>query len=132
IGFMDEHGFCEIRDRKKSLIKVSGHSVFPKEVEELMGHHEMISEVAIAGLPDEMSGEAVKAWVKLNKGYKADKDINSETLKKWCQQNMAKWKSPKYIEFVRRLPVSYAGKVLRKILQEKDLAKIEKGKGIKG
>jgi len=52
IGFMDEHGFCEIRDRKKSLIKVSGHSVFPKEVEDLMGHHEMIDEVAVAGLPD--------------------------------------------------------------------------------
>ncbi|MFX1258629.1 MAG: AMP-binding protein [Promethearchaeota archaeon] len=132
IGFMDEHGFIELRDRKKSLIKVSGHSVFPKEVEELMGHHEMIDEVAVAGLPDKMTGEAVKAWVTLKKGFKADQDIDSETLKKWCQDNMAKWKSPKYIEFVRKMPVSLTGKVQHRALKEKDLDKIEKGKEIKG
>ena len=132
IGFMDEHGFCEIRDRKKSLIKVSGHSVFPKEVEELMGHHEMIDEVAVAGLPDESSGESVKAWVTLKKGFKAGKDIESEALKDWCRNNMAKWKSPKYIEFVRKMPVSMTGKVQRRELQEKDFAKMEKGKEIKG
>ena len=132
IGYMDEHGFCEIRDRKKSLIKVSGHSVFPKEVEELMGHHEMVDEVAVAGLPDEHSGETVKAWVTLKKGFKADRDIDAEKLKKWCQENMAKWKSPRYIEFVRKMPVSMTGKVQRRTLQEKDMVKMEKGKGIKG
>jgi long-chain acyl-CoA synthetase len=132
IGFMDEHGFCEIRDRKKSLIKVSGHSVFPKEVEELMGHHEMIDEVAVASIPNEMTGEAVKAWVTLKKGYKADRDITSEDLKAWCLENMAKWKSPKYVEFIRKMPVSMTGKVQRRELQEKDFDKLEKGKEIKG
>ena len=132
IGFMDEHGWIEIRDRKKSLIKVSGHSVFPKEVEELLGHHEMVDEVAVAGLPDEMTGELVKAWVTLKKGYKADKDITSEQLKEWCLNNMAKWKSPKYIEFVRKMPVSMTGKVQRRELQEKDVDKLESGKTIKG
>ena len=132
IGFMDEHGWVEIRDRKKSLIKVSGHSVFPKEVEELLGHHEMVDEVAVAGLPDEMTGEAVKAWVTLKKGFKADRDINSEQLKEWARENMAKWKSPKYIEFARKLPVSATGKVQRRELQEKDLTKLEQGKSIKG
>lgn len=132
IGFMDEHGWVEIRDRKKSLIKVSGHSVFPKEVEELMGNHEMVDEVAVAGLPDEMMGEAVKAWVTLKKGYKADRDITSDQLKEWCLNNMAKWKSPKYIEFVRKMPVSMTGKVQRRELQEKDIDKLDKGKPIKG
>ncbi len=132
IGFMDEAGYCEIRDRKKSLVKVSGHSVFPKEVEELMGHHEMIDDVAVAGLPDEYSGEAVKAWVVLKKDYKAKVDITSEDLKKWCQENMAKWKSPRYIEFVKKLPVSLTGKVQRRQLQEKDVAKMEKGKPVRG
>ncbi|MFX1322387.1 MAG: AMP-binding protein [Promethearchaeota archaeon] len=132
IGFMDEHGFVEIRDRKKSLIKVSGHSVFPKEVEELMGHHEMVDEVGVAGLPDEMTGEAVKAWVTLKKGYKIDRDITIDQLKEWCLNNMAKWKSPKYIEIVRRMPVSATGKVQRRELQEKDLDKLDSGKAIKG
>ena len=132
IGFMDEHGWVEIRDRKKSLIKVSGHSVFPKEVEELMGNHEMIDEVAVAGIPDEHTGEAVKAWVTLKKGFKADRDITNDSLKEWCMQNMAKWKSPKYIEFIRNMPVSMTGKVQRRELQEKDFEKLEKGKEIKG
>ncbi len=132
IGFMDEHGWVEIRDRKKSLIKVSGHSVFPKEVEELLGHHEMIDEVAVAGIPDELTGEAVKAWVTLKKGFKADRDIASDQLKEWARENMAKWKSPKYIEFVRKMPVSMTGKVQRRELQEKDLTKMEQGKEIKG
>lgn len=132
IGFMDEHGFVEIRDRKKSLIKVSGHSVFPKEVEELMGQHEMVAEVAVAGIPDEDTGEAVKAWVNLKRGFKKNKDITSDQLKQWCRENMAKWKSPKYVEFVRRLPVSLTGKVQRRQLQEKDLSKLKKGREIRG
>jgi len=132
IGFMDEHGWVEIRDRKKSLIKVSGHSVFPKEVEELLGNHEMVDEVAVAGLPDEMTGEVVKAWVTLKKGFKVDRDITSEQLKAWARDNMAKWKSPKYVEFVRKMPVSMTGKVQRRELQEKDLSKLEQGKSIKG
>jgi acyl-CoA synthetase (AMP-forming)/AMP-acid ligase II len=132
IGFMDEHGFCEIRDRKKSLIKVSGHSVYPKEVEDLMGHHPAIDQVAVAGLPDESSGEKVKAWVVLKKGFKVGKNIEIEDIKKWCLENMAKWKSPRLIEVARKLPVSITGKVQRRTLQEKDISKMESGKEIKG
>jgi len=132
IGFMDEHGFVEIRDRKKSLIKVSGHSVFPKEVEELLGHHQAIDEVAVAGLPDEMTGEKVKAWITLKKGYKIDKNITIDEIKQWALENMAKWKTPRLIEVVRKLPVSMTGKVQRRELQEKDLDKLESGKTIKG
>ncbi|MFW9866995.1 MAG: AMP-binding protein [Candidatus Thorarchaeota archaeon] len=132
IGFMDEHGWVEIRDRKKSLIKVSGHSVFPKEVEELMGHHEAIDEVAVASLPDEVTGEKVKAWITLKKGYKIDKNITIDEIKQWCLENMAKWKTPRLIEVVRKMPVSMTGKVQRRELQEKDIDKLEQGKSIKG
>ncbi|MHA1374696.1 MAG: AMP-binding enzyme [Promethearchaeota archaeon] len=129
---MDEHGFCEIRDRKKSLIKVAGHSVFPKEVEDLLGHHPAIDEAAVAGLPDEKTGEKVKAWITLKSGYKKDKNITVDEIKKWCLENMAKWKTPRLIEVVRKLPVSMTGKVQRRELQEKDFSKLEKGKLIKG
>jgi long-chain acyl-CoA synthetase len=132
IGFMDEHGWVEIRDRKKSLIKVSGHSVFPKEVEELMGHHEAIDEVAVASLPDEVTGEKVKAWITLKKGYKIDKNITIDEIKQWCLDNMAKWKTPRLIEVVRKMPVSMTGKVQRRELQEKDIGKLKQGKSIKG
>ncbi|MHA1914521.1 MAG: AMP-binding protein [Promethearchaeota archaeon] len=132
IGFMDEHGWIEIRDRKKSLIKVSGHSVFPKEVEDLLGHHEAIDEVAVASLPDEQTGEKVKAWITLKKGYKIDKNITLAEIKQWSLENMAKWKSPRLIEVVRKMPVSMTGKVQRRELQEKDIDKLQKGKAIKG
>ncbi|NHJ23875.1 MAG: hypothetical protein EAX89_04835 [Candidatus Lokiarchaeota archaeon] len=132
IGFMDKDGFLEIRDRKKSLIKVAGHSVFPKEVEQIMGKNPMISEVAVAGLPDRERGEAVKAWVTLKPEYKEGADITSDQLKKWCKENMARWKCPNYIEFIKELPVTTTGKVERRVLQENDLNKIKEGKEIKG
>lgn len=132
IGFMDEHGFLEIRDRKKSLIKVAGHSVFPKEVEQIMGHNPMVNEVAVAGLPDEKRGEAVKAWVTLKPEYKEGIDITSDKLKKWCEENMARWKCPTYIEFIKELPITTTGKVQRRELQEKDLNTLNQGKEIKG
>jgi acyl-coenzyme A synthetase/AMP-(fatty) acid ligase len=106
--------------------------VFPKEVEELMGNHEMVDEVAVAGLPDEHRGEIAKAWVVLKEGYKEGKDITSEQLKEWCFENFAKWKTPSFIEFVKKLPVSMTGKVQRLELQQKDLKRIEKGRDIKG
>jgi len=132
IGFMDEHGWVEIRDRKKSLIKVSGHSVFPKEVEDLLGHHEAIDEVAVAGLQDVVTGEKVKAWITLKKGYKVDKNITIDEIKQWALENMAKWKTPRLIEVVRKMPVSMTGKVQRRELQEKDMDKFKQGKTIKG
>jgi len=56
----------------------------------------------------------------------------NKILKEWARENMVKWKSPKYIEFVRKLPVSMTGKVQRRELQEKDKEKLKEGKAIKG
>ncbi len=118
IGFMDEHGRVTLNDRKKQLIKMKGNSIFPTEVEQLVGMHECVSEVAVAGLPDEITGEAVKAWVVLRDGWR-DR-INPEELKIWCEANMAKYKVPEYIEFIDEIPKTLVGKVLRRELQEND------------
>ncbi len=118
IGFMDEHGRIQIRDRKKQLIKMAGHSVFPKEVEELLGSHEKIAEVAVAGLPDEKTGEAVKAWVALAPG--AEGTITPQEIIDWAMENMTKWKVPKYIDIIDEVPKSIIGKVMRRTLQEAD------------
>jgi acyl-CoA synthetase (AMP-forming)/AMP-acid ligase II len=98
----------------------------------LLGHHEAIDEVAVASLPDEQTGEKVKAWITLKKGYKIDKNITLAEIKQWSLENMAKWKSPRLIEVVRKMPVSMTGKVQRRELQEKDIDKLQKGKAIKG
>jgi long-chain acyl-CoA synthetase len=116
IGFMDEYGRFAIRDRKKQLIKMSGHSIFPSEVEELMAHHPAISEVAVAGVPDVQTCEAAKAWVSLKPGATA----TPEDLMAWAKENITGWKCPKYIEIIPEVPKSMVGKVQRRMLQEND------------
>ena len=119
IGFLVEHGRVVLNDRKKQLIKVKGYSVFPTEVEQLLGGHEGISEVAVAGLPDGETGEAVKAWVVLKEHWKGK--LSEEALKAWCHDNMTHYKAPKYIEYREEIPKTLVGKVMRRELQEADL-----------
>jgi len=118
IGYMDEMGQMVIRDRKKQMIKYKGYSVFPKEVEELLGTHPDVLEVAVAGLPDPETGEMVKAWVQLNDDSKGK--INSDELIAWCKDNITHYKCPKQIEIIEEIPKSMVGKVQRRVLQIKD------------
>jgi len=113
---MDEHGQMVIRDRKKQMIKYKGYSVFPKEVEELLGSHPDVMEVAVAGLPDLETGEMVKAWVQL----KENSSVTSENLLAWCKENITHYKCPKYLEIVEEIPKSMVGKVQRRELQIND------------
>jgi long-chain acyl-CoA synthetase len=118
IGFMDDHGRVTLNDRKKQLIKVKGYSVFPTEVEQLMGPHEGIQEVVVAGLPDKETGESIKAWVVLRDNWKGR--ITEVELRQWCRDNVTHYKVPKYIEFIDEIPKTLVGKVMRRELQEAD------------
>ncbi|RLB14602.1 MAG: long-chain fatty acid--CoA ligase [Deltaproteobacteria bacterium] len=118
IGYMDEHGRVIISDRKKQLIKVRGYSVFPKEVEELVGRHEGVLEVAASGLPDREMGEIIKVWVVLKDDWKGK--ITEEELRAWCKDNMTHYKVPRLIEFRDELPKTLVGKVMRRQLMEAD------------
>ena len=118
IGYMDELGRVVISDRKKQLIKVKGYSVFPKEVEELVGRHEAVVEVAASGLPDKEKGEVIKVWVVLKEEWKGR--ITEEDLRNWCKDNMTHYKVPTYVEFRDELPKTMVGKVMRRQLMEED------------
>ncbi len=116
IGFMNSDGTIEIRDRKKQLIKYKGYSVYPKEVEELLMKHPEISEAAVAGIPHDEFGEAVKAWVQLTPGS----TLTPEEIKKWAEENMTHYKRPYYVEILDEIPKNLIGKVQRRILQIND------------
>jgi long-chain acyl-CoA synthetase len=116
IGFMNEDGTVELRDRKKQLIKYKGYSVYPKEVEELLMKNPEISEAAVAGIPHEEFGEAVKAWVELTPGS----TLTSEEIKAWAGENMTHYKRPYYVEIISEVPKNLIGKVQRRLLQEAD------------
>ncbi|MFX1410260.1 MAG: AMP-binding protein [Promethearchaeota archaeon] len=120
IGFMNEDGTVALRDRKKQLIKVAGHSVFPAEVETMLMSNEAVSEAAVAGLPDPAGkvGEITKAWVALKPEYKGK--ITEDQLIAWTEKNLTKWKCPAIIEFIDEVPKNVLGKVQRRILQEAD------------
>ena len=118
IGYMDELGRVFLRDRKKQLIKYKGYSIYPKEIEELLGNHEGILEVAVAAIPDEVTGERIKAWVVLHDEWK--NKISEDELQLWCRENMTHYKVPSYIQFMDAVPKSLIGKVMRRELQEND------------
>ncbi len=112
IGYMDEDGYVFITDRKKDLIKPSGYQVWPREVEEVLAAHPAVAEVAVAGVPDEKQGEAVKAWVVLRAGQPASVD----ELRAYCRERLAPYKVPRHIAFRDSLPKTMVGKVLRREL----------------
>lgn len=118
IGYMDEEGQMVIRDRKKQMIKYKGYSVFPKEVEDLLGSHPDVMEVAVSGLPDLETGELVKAWVQLED--ESVGKVTSEELIAWSKENITHYKCPKQIEIIDEIPKSMVGKVQRRVLQIND------------
>jgi len=118
IGCIDHDGYLHIKDRKRDMIKYKGHSVFPREVEDLMYLHEAINEVGVVGVPDPEVGENIKAYVSLKPEYQ-DK-VSKEDLMEWCKTNISAFKYPRIIEIIPELPKSVVGKILRRELRTKE------------
>jgi long-chain acyl-CoA synthetase len=116
LGYMDEDGYVFIIDRKKDLIKPSGFQVWPREVEEVIAAHPAVSEVGVAGVPDPVQVEAVKAWIVL----KPDAILTKEELRAYCKEHLAGYKVPRQVAFCDTLPKSSVGKVLRRELKALD------------
>ena len=119
IGHIDEDGFIVITDRKKDLVLVGGFNVYPREVEDILFEHPKVAMAAVIGIPDDRSGEAVKAFIQVKPGETATED----DILAYCKENMAGYKRPRFIEFREELPVSAVGKVLRRVLRDEELKK---------
>jgi long-chain acyl-CoA synthetase len=114
IAKRDHDGFFYIVDRKKDMILVSGFNVYPNEVEEVIAGHPKVLEVAVVGVPDETSGEIVKAFV-----VKKDSTLHEDEIREFARKELTNYKCPKLIEFRDALPKSNIGKILRRELREK-------------
>jgi long-chain acyl-CoA synthetase len=117
IGSMDEEGYFRIHDRKKDMIKASGYSVFPAEVEAMMYRHPTVAEVGVVGVPDPYRGEDIVAFVVSNGDAKGK--LSETQLVEWCRNEMAVYKAPRRIAFVDSLPKTASGKILKRALREK-------------
>lgn len=111
---IDDEGYVFIVDRKKDLIIRGGFNIYPRDLEELLITHPAVSEVGVVGVPSVTMGEEVVAFI-----VKRPKvDISEEELIAFCQERLAKYKTPRYIQFVGFLPKNMIGKVDKKKLRE--------------
>ncbi|MDC8787206.1 long-chain fatty acid--CoA ligase [Roseateles koreensis] len=118
LGRMDDEGYFFITDRLKRMINASGYKVWPSEVEMLLYRHPAVQEACIIAAKDAYRGETVKAIVVLRteaKGKTTEQDIID-----WAREHMAAYKAPKLLEFADSLPKSGSGKVMWRLLQEKE------------
>jgi long-chain acyl-CoA synthetase len=114
IGHVDAEGYFTIDERKKDMIKASGYSVFPAEVEAIMYRHPAVAEVGVVGVPDPYRGEDVLAFVVL----KPSVELGEPELIEWCRDEMAVYKAPRTIRFVAALPKTASGKILKRSLRD--------------
>ncbi len=115
IGYMDKHGFFYITDRKKDMIIISGFNVYPNEIEDYLAYHPKIKELAVIGIPDAKSGEAVKAFV-----VKRDESLTEEEVIAYCRKGLVGYKVPRIVVFIDEVPKSTVGKLLRRELRDRE------------
>ncbi len=107
IGYFDEDGYMFLVDRKKELVIVGGFNVFPREIDEVLVNHPAVVEAAAVGVPDDFSGEVIKAYVALAPGQ----TVSVDELMAYCKDNLVKYKVPKEIEILDELPKKGPGKI---------------------
>ena len=111
---VDEEGFIYVVDRKKDMIISGGENIYPAEVEEVLYSHSDILETAVIGVPDQVWGERVKAFVVVKPG----KSLSENDVISYCAGKLASYKKPKEVAFIDALPRNAAGKVLKRKLRE--------------
>ena len=112
MGRFDEDGYLYIVERKKDLIIRGGFNIYPRDVEEVLNSHPAVIESAVIGVPSERMGEEVKAFV-VKRG-----EVDAETLKAYCREKLANYKTPGELEFVDILPRNGVGKIDKKELRK--------------
>ncbi len=110
LGTMDEDGFFYFRIRMKRMIKCSGFNVYPTQVEAVLYQHPLVAQACVVGIPDEVTGERVKAYLVLqDSGH--ENAATEKALIEHCRQHLIKWSCPREIEFRHDLPKTRIGKI---------------------
>ena len=115
---IDEDGFIWLMDRLKDMIVRGGYNVYPAEIESVLFGHAGVREAAVIGIPHESLGEDIKAFI-----VKKEEAVTAEEIKEYCRKNLADFKVPRHIEFIKELPRNTAGKVLKYQLREMEKSK---------
>lgn len=116
IARMDKDGYFYITDRKKDLIKYKDYSVYPREIEDVLYEHPAVKLCAVIGKPDVLAGEIPKAFIVLKEGVAA----SEKEIMAFVNEKVAPYKAIREVEFRKELPISSAGKVLKRVLQQEE------------
>ena len=114
VGYVDQDGYFWITDRKKDLIIKAGENISPRAIEEVLFKHPRVAEAAVIGIKDELYGEEIKAFVVLKPGQAS----NAAEIIAYCRTKLPSFLVPKEVAFVKALPKSLVGKVLKKELRK--------------
>lgn len=117
LGYMDEDGFFYFSSRIKRMIKSSGYSVFPTQIENIINKHPAVALSCVIGIPDKYQIEKIKAFISLKEGHTDIEKIKAEIMD-LCREYLAIWSVPREIEFRKELPTTLIGKVDWLKLQE--------------
>src|SRR5699024_363918 len=109
LAMIDENDFVYILDREKDMINRGGEKIFSVEVENMLYEHPQILEVAVVGTPDEVFGEAVKAFIV----PREDAVIDLKNVQSFLKDKLAKYKIPEYVETIEEMPRNAGGKILK-------------------
>jgi acyl-CoA synthetase (AMP-forming)/AMP-acid ligase II len=121
VGELDDRGYLRITDRIKDMYVVGGFNAYPAEIEQELGRHAGIAEVAVVGVPDHRLGEVGKAFVVVRPGT----ELTAAEVIGWSRERMANYKVPRHVEFVDRLPRNASGKVLKYALRSPAPRRVE-------
>jgi long-chain acyl-CoA synthetase len=113
LGYLDDDGFLWITGRSKDLIIRGGHNIAPGEIEEVLFAHPAVVDAAVAGIPHDVLGEDVGAWVVLREGS----DTSPDDLRSHLRERLADYKVPRQVRLVQQLPRNAAGKVIKRELE---------------
>lgn len=117
IGWRDMDGFFYIGPRKDDLIIRGGNNIYPAEIEDVLYTHPKIADASVIGVPDETMGEEIGAFVTLKPG----EETTPQEILEFCRQRLAKFKVPKYLEIIDAMPLSSAGKILKRELRKRHM-----------
>lgn len=116
MGRLDENGYLFFDGRFKEMIKSSGYSVFPEEVEKYLQDHPAVKQAVAVGVPDEKRGESVRAFIVLEDNL--NEPVTEDDIIQWAKENMAAYKYPRSVRFIDKVPETATGKMLRAKLRE--------------
>ena len=113
---IDEDGYIKILDRVTDIIIVGGFNVYPQEVEAILAEHPAVNTAVVVGMLNDISGEVPKAFILKNQNA----EVSERELINFCKERLSHYKVPRAIEFVDSLPLSATGKILRRVLRQKE------------